>query len=151
MSDEPEAPPQLEREDSSGLPPYVPPSTTAGNSLMDEIMKMKNQATSGMSEINAKSEEIGKKVTRVRRKSRDLEEMMFGMEIKDKEMLKTIFEKLDVTKDGNIDRSELKAALEEAGRKVTQEQADEIFKSLDTDGNNLLDFKEFQKAFLKCD
>eukprot|EP00966_Prymnesium_polylepis_P251980 5825591-Prymnesium_polylepis.1 len=34
MSDEPEAPPQLEREDSSGLPPYVPPSTTAGNSLM---------------------------------------------------------------------------------------------------------------------
>eukprot|EP00966_Prymnesium_polylepis_P169327 3915293-Prymnesium_polylepis.4 len=41
---------------------------------------------------------------------------MFGMEIKDKEMLKTIFEKLDVTKDGNIDRSELKAALEEAVR-----------------------------------
>eukprot|EP00966_Prymnesium_polylepis_P169326 3915293-Prymnesium_polylepis.3 len=24
-------------------------------------------------------------------------------------------------------------------------------RSLDTDGNNLLDFKEFQKAFLKCD
>ena len=33
---------------------------------------------------------------------------------------------------------------------VTPERAEEIFKSLDTDGNNLLDFKEFQKAFLKA-
>ena len=39
---------------------------------------------------------------------------MFGMEIKDVEMLKGIFEELDVTKDGNIDRNELKQALEKA-------------------------------------
>ena len=44
------------------------------------------------------------------------EELVFGMEIKDVDMLKKIFEELDVTKDGFIDRNELKPALEKAVR-----------------------------------
>jgi len=145
-----EQPPE---DNDSGLPPYVPPASSGGlkPSLMDEIMNMTTATTDRMKEIEKAGADIEKKVTRVRRKSRDLEEQMFGMEIKDVDMLKAVFDELDVTKDGYIDRTELHTALTKANKKCTPERCEEIFKSLDSDGNNLLDFKEFQKAFLKAD
>ncbi|KAL1522200.1 hypothetical protein AB1Y20_021838 [Prymnesium parvum] len=134
-----------DNEDESPLGP--PPVKTS--SLMDEIMKMKSLSESTMKDIEGKSAEIKNKEKKVRRKSRELEEMMYGMEMSDVNRLKEIFDELDVTKDGFIDRSELFPALQKAKSNITAEEAEQIFKSLDTNGNDLLDFKEFQKAYLK--
>ena len=58
----------------------------------------------------------------------DAEQDLLGMSLDTKNNLEDIFNQFDVTKDGNIDRNELKQALAKANKKVTDEQAGELFK-----------------------
>ena len=58
----------------------------------------------------------------------DAEQDLLGMSLDTKNNLEDIFNQFDVTKDGNIDRNELKQALAKANKKVTDEQAEELFK-----------------------
>ena len=85
---------------------------------------MSNMAGSITASNDAKNEEVKKATTRQRRKSRDLEQDVFGMHIKDKEKLKKIFDEIDTDGSGELDVSELRAALEKCkpGERITDTQ-----------------------------
>merc|ERR1719273_279840 len=53
------------------------------------------------------------------------------------------FDEIDKNGDGKISRAELEKAFEKAAPKSTQEQRDNTFMLLDTDGNGYFDWKEF--------
>mmetsp|Transcript_20717 Transcript_20717/g.46358 ORF Transcript_20717/g.46358 Transcript_20717/m.46358 type:complete len:125 (-) Transcript_20717:300-674(-) len=113
-------------------------------SLMDQINAMTNQAQGLVMESDKAGDEIKKKITRVRRKSRELEEINFGgVTLSERDKLRQVFDSFDVTRDGNISKDEMHEALKKSGKTVTKEALDAIFLKLDTDGNNLISFDEF--------
>mgnify|MGYP002412630137 CR=1 FL=1 len=61
----------------------------------------------------------------------------------------TLFRKFDTNSSGDIDLGEFKALVSELGSKLTDAEADEIFSSLDTDHNSVIDFKEFYTWWIK--
>lgn len=63
----------------------------------------------------------------------------------DLEALKKMFIKLDVSKDGNLQKDELKKGMSEmTGILIGDEQSyDEIIEGLDLDGNGVIDYTEF--------
>ncbi|XP_041064278.1 calcium-binding mitochondrial carrier protein SCaMC-1-A-like [Carcharodon carcharias] len=56
-----------------------------------------------------------------------------------------LFAQLDVNRDGRVDVSELRAALQSRGFSLRPEAAQKIFRSADSDKNEQLDFGEFSK------
>ena len=58
------------------------------------------------------------------------------------EML-ALFRRFDTNASGDIDQNEFKSLVAELGRKLTEAEAEEVFKQLDTDHNEVIDFKEF--------
>ncbi|XP_078416756.1 mitochondrial adenyl nucleotide antiporter SLC25A24-A-like [Cetorhinus maximus] len=56
-----------------------------------------------------------------------------------------LFAQLDVNRDGRVDVSELRAALQTRGLSLQPEAAKKIFRSADSDKNEQLDFGEFSK------
>jgi len=91
----------------------------------------------------AASADLTKKATRQRRKSRDLEQTVFGMHLTDQAELKKKFDAIDVDGNGTLEKHELKAALQATGRTVTDKKLTEIFNKYDNDKNGTFDFKEF--------
>ena len=67
-------------------------------------------------------------------------------EIKD---LKKLFKKIDVNKDGVVDKGELMDAIERINLAITEEQIDVIFKKYDDNKSGTLEFKEFAAAFME--
>ena len=56
--------------------------------------------------------------------------------------LERAFTKIDLDGNGTIDPTELKAAFDEAGRSVSEETINEVFKKLDTNGDKAIDLEE---------
>lgn len=69
---------------------------------------MSNMASSVVKDNEAKGDEIKKASTRQRRKSRDLEQEVFGMHITDKAKLKKVFDEIDTV--GSTHREPSRAA-----------------------------------------
>jgi len=132
-------------DEEGGSPPPVP--KPAGPSLLDQLSMMSNIAGGIVAENDAKGSEIKKASTRQRRKSRDLEQEVFGMHITDVEKLKKIFAEIDTDGSGELDTSELRAALEKCkpGEKITNLQVEKRIAKYDEDGNGTLSFSEYEK------
>merc|ERR1719188_1945042 len=54
-----------------------------------------------------------------------------------------VFREFDTSGDGSISSSELHAALEKSGVKLTQREFRKFMQEVDTDGNGQIDFQEF--------
>lgn len=134
-------------EKSESPMPVVKP---AGPSLLDQLNMMAGLAGDTAAANAAKSEEIKKATTRQRRKSRDLEQEVFGMHITDKEKLKKIFDQIDKDGSGELDVGELRTALEKTkpGETITDLQVSRRINKYDADGNGTLSFPEYE-AMLK--
>jgi len=132
-------------EEEGGSPP--PPPKPAGPSLLDQLSMMSNIAGGIVSENNAKGEEIKKAATRQRRKSRDLEQEVFGMHITDKDKLRKVFNEIDTDGSGELDTAELRSALEKCkpGEKISNVQVEKRLNKYDEDGNGTLSFEEYEK------
>jgi len=148
LSDEQKAKLKAELENSAAeesLPPPPAPKA-AGPSLLDQLSMMSNMAGNITASNDAKNEAVKKATTRQRRKSRDLEQDVFGMHIKDKEKLKKIFDEIDTDGSGELDVSELRAALEKCkpGEKITDTQVAKRINKYDADGNGTLSFPEYE-------
>jgi len=123
-----------------------PPPAAPGPSLLDQLSMMSNMASSVVKDNEAKGDEIKKASTRQRRKSRDLEQEVFGMHITDKAKLKKVFDEIDTDKSGELDVSELRAALQKCkpGETITNNQVKKRISKYDVDGNGTLSFTEYE-------
>ena len=136
-----------EGEDSPlGLPP---PPTKKGPDLLDMLMN----ASAGAAAAKAGAEAIGDQnkadAERVRRKSRDLEELAnvdidAMLNIDD---VKQAFNEYDADNNGQIDCAELGAALKKAGKEFTPEQVEAALAKHDKDKDGKLSWREFQAIF----
>ena len=101
----------------------------------------------------ASTEELEKKTTKQRRKSRELEDEVFGMSLNDVDKLQKVFNEIDSDGNGYIDTNELKSALQKAGQNPTDEQCKAVLakfaKELGADKGVL--FGEFQKMVAQWD
>jgi hypothetical protein len=122
-----------------------PPPTSAPMSLLDQITAMSVGADAVAKDVEATNAELGKKVTRQRRKSRDLEQQVFGMHMTDVDALRKVFDEIDTDKSGSIEATELLAALKRAGKNPSNDQVKTLLSTYDADKNGNLSFDEFQK------
>ena len=129
-----------------GLPP---PPTKKGPDLLDMLMN----ASAGAAAAKAGAEAIGDQnkadAERVRRKSRDLEELAnvdidAMLNIDD---VKQAFNEYDADNNGQIDCAELGAALKKAGKEFTPEQVEAALAKHDKDKDGKLSWGEFQAIF----
>lgn len=60
--------------------------------------------------------------------------------------LEEMFNELDKSKDGFLDKNELKGLLAETGKKYTDAEVNEILQEADTNKDNKINFKEFVGA-----
>ena len=67
------------------------------------------------------------------------------MHLTDIEALKKVFDSIDTDGSGAIDMSELRSALEKAGKKPTEEQIKAVITKYAGDGKAMV-FEEFQKV-----
>lgn len=65
------------------------------------------------------------------------------MSPEERNRLKEVFDRYDRDKSGSIDIDELTDMCTELGAKVTEEQAKQLMKELDQDGNGTIEFGEF--------
>lgn len=107
------------------------------NSVSESAQTVKNSAAENTAELN-------KVMARQRRKSRELETQVFGMDLTDVDKLRKIFDSIDEDKSGSIDPEELGIALQKAGKNPTRELLKKLFEKYDTDGNGTLEFNEYQ-------
>jgi len=62
--------------------------------------------------------------------------------------LAQMFQKIDIDGNGNLDKSEVKGLVDEAGvENMSDRDYDVLFASIDLDGNGTLDFTEFCAFF----
>ncbi|GAB5371049.1 hypothetical protein AAMO2058_001545800 [Amorphochlora amoebiformis] len=64
-----------------------------------------------------------------------------------KEQMREIFNGLDVSKSGGLDRKEIIKLVEMQNPMATQQDIDKIFKNMDTDGDGEVSFEEFYESF----
>jgi len=57
--------------------------------------------------------------------------------------IKALFDKFDSDSSGSLDREQLQKALSDAGITLSENELTDFTKSVDTDGDGLIDFKEF--------
>eukprot|EP00324_Dicrateria_rotunda_P005354 CAMPEP_0206157944 /NCGR_PEP_ID=MMETSP1474-20131121/4382_1 /ASSEMBLY_ACC=CAM_ASM_001110 /TAXON_ID=97495 /ORGANISM="Imantonia sp., Strain RCC918" /LENGTH=152 /DNA_ID=CAMNT_0053557765 /DNA_START=37 /DNA_END=495 /DNA_ORIENTATION=+ len=146
MADDGKVPHQISRMNSIGLGPAP---TEKPISLMDQLNQMSMGAAKTVQDNEAMHQAVEKKVTRVRRKSRDLEtDHLDGLTFEEMEALQKAFDEYDITRDGTIDQEELKGALIKSGaRNVTDAVAKALLKQIDRNNDQLISFEEFKKAF----
>ena len=82
--------------------------------------------------------------SRQRRTSRELEQDVFGMHLKDVESLKKKFDEIDVDGSGAISADELKQALVKVGKNPSDDEVKAMLKKFDANGDGVLQFSEFQ-------
>jgi len=115
-----------------------------GTDLLSMLESITSKAQTMSKEASEKTEALNKSVTRQRRKSRELEQNIFGMHLTDISKLREIFNQIDIDNSGSIDEKELELALHKADKKVTRAQAKRLLKRFDTDGNGTLEFDEYR-------
>jgi Ca2+-binding EF-hand superfamily protein len=131
-----------------------------GNALEDELQKLlagANLATEG-------AKDAGKQATKMRRRSKDLEEQLSTMaDTKDilktlggiadggkltDEKIKEIFDEIDDDKNGTLEPDELQKALKKAGKEITGDEVKEMIKKSKAEGKEaeaFVTFDEFKK------
>jgi len=113
-----------------------------------DLLAMFSQASSTAAMASSEASEAvasaDKAIARQRRKSRELEQDIFGMHLTDVEKLRTIFNAIDIDKNGHLDERELGAALVKAGKSVSNELVRTLLAKYDADGNGTLEFDEYQ-------
>jgi len=117
---------------------------TNGMDLMSMLNSITSQVETMSKEASERTEVLNTSVTRQRRKSRELEQSVFGMHLTDVHKLHEVFDEIDTDKSGSIDVEELEIALHKIDKKVTRAQAKRLLKRFDTDGNGTLEFDEYR-------
>ena len=126
-----------------GLPP---PPTKKGPDLLDMLMNASASAASAKAGAEAIGDQNKVDAERVRRKSRDLEQELGGLEL-NLDDVKDAFNEYDADNNGQIDCAELGAALKKAGKEFTPEQVEAALKKHDKDKDGKLSWSEFQAIF----
>jgi len=148
MAEESVDPPQEDGEGSPGLPP---PPASKPMSLMEQLEAMSVKASNTVSNAADKTANLQQKATRQRRRSRDLEQTVFGMHLTDKEQLKKKFDEIDTDGNGTLEKTELRKALELTGRKVSDDTLTKLFERYDTDKNGTFSFDEYCQMIKEWD
>lgn len=99
--------------DDASATPKTPPAKL---DLAAQMELLSAEAGDVVAANDAKSQELGNKIVRQRRKSRDLEQEVFGMHLTDLAKNREIFDEIDEDKSGSIDRNELGVALKKTGK-----------------------------------
>jgi len=124
--------------------PTTPTKAVPANDLMSMLMKMSSDAQEARTSAVQKSESLVRSMERQRRKSRELEQEIFGMHITDVKRLQDIFDNIDEDHSGSIDATELMNALMKAGKTPSKEQVKKLLTKYDEDGNGTIEFREYQ-------
>jgi len=153
--------------------PTTPTKAVPANDLMSMLMKMSSDAQEARTSAVQKSESLVRSMERQRRKSRELEQEIFGMHITDVKQLQDIFDNIDEDHSGSIDATgkacascsarssrqalppllanarvpvvpELMNALMKAGKTPSKEQVKKLLTKYDEDGNGTIEFREYQ-------
>ena len=114
--------------------------------LMAQLASMTNQKDALVSSSAETSQALERKAVRQRRKSRELEQDVFGMHLSDVVQLRKVFDEIDLDKSGTIETSEFREALIKAGKRPTDEQIRTVLTKYAKDVNSGLTFDEFQKV-----
>jgi len=93
---------------------------------MNELGDIAAGARANVDKMAAKSEELGQRHVRQRRKSREMEQDIFGMHLTDVIELRKSFDEIDLDGSGFVDRSELLVALQKTGKAPTEPELDFI-------------------------
>jgi len=112
--------------DTATTPAATPAAATGKLDLMAQMAQfdlMTKQAQSTVESNSEKADEMNRKSVKQRRKSRDLEETVFGMHLTDVAQLRAIFDKIDTDKSDSIDVDELGEALAKTGKKKQDYQS----------------------------
>jgi hypothetical protein len=110
----------------------------AAKAAGDGVLEMLSHQASKKLEAENKAPSAEK--TRVRRKSKDLEDMCMKFLKPD---LERAFKAMDKNGDGTLQRYELAEALSRAGRPATDDVIDASMKIMDKNGDGVIDFEEF--------
>jgi len=124
--------------------PTTPTKAVPANDLMSMLMKMSSDAQEARTSAVQKSESLVRSMERQRRKSRELEQEIFGMHITDVKQLQDIFDNNDEDHSGSKDATELMNALMKAGKTPSKEQVKKLLTKYDEDGNGTIEFREYQ-------
>ena len=140
-ADDEEGDEKQEEEAAAALPP--PPKPTI--SLMDLLNGAVATASNATADSAAYSKTLETRQRSQRRKSRELEEMAFGMDLKKRIDLKTAFEEIDTDKSGTIEVCELRECLKKSRTSVPSDaELKEAIAKFDKDNDGSLSFEEFQ-------
>jgi len=119
-------------------------SSTTG-SLLDLLNNASNEARTVTNAATQRSATLNQAMVKQRKKSREMENAVFGMHLTEVNGLRKIFERIDLDGNGHLDAFELRTALHKAGKiGVTHEKVGRVLSKYDTDGNGTLEFDEFQ-------
>jgi len=119
--------------------------------LMSQLKTLSETMDVVKGQITEKSERNSHRLVELRRKSRELEQLVFGMGLRDVDKLRKIFDEIDEDKSGSIDCKELGQALVRTGKAPTREQVKRLLKKYDADGNGTLEFEEYQHMIANWD
>jgi len=61
-------------------------------------------------------------------------------------LLHTVFSMFDTSGDGEISQDEFRRALDKMGRKLTEDQLDDLIRQIDSDHSGTISIKEFLTA-----
>ena len=126
---------------------------------LDDMMAMLSVATEGAKKANENADAAGEtakkadeKLARQRRKSRDLELMVFdGLDMKDTDALRKKFNEFDTDGSGSIDMTELRDILGKCGKKASDAHIKKLIARFDDNGDHVLQFEEFRKMIGEWD
>ena len=124
----------------------MPPVSAPKMDLMAQLASMTDQKDKMVSSSAETSQVLERQVVRQRRKSRDLEQDVFGMHLTDVIQLRKVFDEIDLDKSGTIETSEFREALIKAGKRPTEEQIRTVLNKYAKNVDAGLTFDEFQKV-----
>ena len=127
-----------------------PPSPKTVASPLDDMMAMLNMASMSSRKATEAAEKARKeadvadqKLVRARRRSRELEELIFdGLTLNDVGKLKQKFDEFDTDGSGAIDMEELRALLLKCGKSASNSQLKKLIAKFDENDDGVLQFEE---------
>lgn len=120
------------------------PRSTTG-SLLELLNNASNEARTVTNAVMQRSDTLNLAMVKQRKKSREMENAVFGMQLTEVNGLRNIFERIDLDGNGHLDAFELRTALHKAGKiGVTHEKVGRVLTKYDADGSGTLEFDEFQ-------
>lgn len=113
-------------EAAADAPPVVEKPKKDLAAEMDNLLSAAGSATTSVKANEEKTAALNTKVARQRRKSKDLEQEVFGMDVSDIASLEKTFKEIDTDSSGFIEKSELQVALTRASKAPTDAQLEYV-------------------------